>query len=129
MALILQETICLVEDIDRAAGLYSTAFGMEIRHRGEWGLAVLAQEDRLIVLRTVESFSREFPEFAANRAPRVTFQSTDIEGDAHNLRGLGFTVSHIVGEAGGFRAMMFTDTDGNPFFVWSAPETEPAGLD
>jgi catechol 2,3-dioxygenase-like lactoylglutathione lyase family enzyme len=121
MALKLQETTYVVEDLDRALPTYTGTLGFEVQHREDWGLAVLRKDGMLLVLRTAASFAREFPEHAEDVRPRVNLQSSDLEADAARLRAAGLRVSHIHGEPGGARAMLFWDRDDNPFFVWSIP--------
>jgi catechol-2,3-dioxygenase len=121
MALKLQESTFVVEDLDRQLPTYTGLLGFEVQHREDWGLAVLRKDGLLLVLRTAASFAHEFPEHADDRRPRVNMQSSDIEADAQRLRAAGLKVSRIFGEPGGARAMLFWDGDGNPFFVWSIP--------
>ena len=112
MAIVVSETIYIVEKLDSAIAFYSQ-LGFQLLEKQDWGWALfsLPGGNKIGLLERSVCNSE-------NNAPRIAFKSDDIESERNRLKSLGVEVSDIEREPSTIRSFSWRDVDGNSFFVW-----------
>lgn len=108
---------------EAAFKLYTRRFGFKVKDKWDWGFAVLdAGGPSGVVGLMDKKLFKPNPPLDLLPTPRMSLKSDDIKAEVAGLIERGVQVSEIQGKKTDWRWATFTDSDGNPFFLWEGDE-------
>jgi predicted enzyme related to lactoylglutathione lyase len=108
------ETIYFTQDFPAAVEFYQTKLGWQLEEKLDWGWATFRVEGGTVGLLDAAKWG----ESDGLPVPILAFRTDDLDAELERMRAQGVRFSEVKQAASGLRSTVFSDADGNKFFLW-----------